>query len=207
MASDQDRVMAEIYRKIDRERALIHAASSMQRATNNASVQSRADTSIREARKNIDYLEERLRTLQLSMQPSGPPTPQHGGQGQYGQQQGRNMGGSPRPTPPPKDQNGRSYGVGDYGDYGDPGPGGHSQGDTGSMPPRAPFADPRPFQPVPKARPNFSKLGKTYSTLLRRTYPRLISSRSYQVRYALPWSQDPAYALTIGIQALRGKTI
>ena len=169
MASVQDRVTAEIYRKIDRERALIHAASSMQRATNNASVQARADTSIREARKNIDDLEERLRTLQLSMQPSGPPTPQHGGQAQYGQPQGRSMGESPRPPLPPKDQNGRPYGGGDhgdYGDYGDPGPGGYGQGGTGSMPPRAPFADPRPFQSVPKARPNFSKLGKTHSTLL-----------------------------------------
>jgi Hr1 repeat len=207
MASDQDRLMAEIYRKIDRERALIHAASSMQRATNNASVQSRADTSIREARKNIDYLEERLRTLQLQMQPSGPPTPQHGGQGQYGQQQGRNMVGSPGPTPPPKDQNGRPYGGGEQGDYGEPGPGGYSQGGTGSMPPRAPFADNRPFQPVPKARPNFSKLGRIYNTVSRRTHRRLTVSRSYQIRHTLPRSQDSAYAITIRVQVECRKTI
>jgi len=162
MASEQDRLMAEIYRKIDRERALMHAASSMQRATNNATVQAKADTSIREGRKNIEYLEERLRTLQLQMQPSGPPAPpQHGGHGQYGQQTGRGAMGSPRPPPPPKDANGRPYGGEDIGDYGDAGSGAYTQGGTGAMPPRAPFADPRPFQPVPKARPNFSKLGRT----------------------------------------------
>ena len=71
------------------------------------------------------------------------------------------MPGSPGPIPPPKDQNGRPYGGGDRGDYGDPGPGGYSQGGTGTMPSRPPFADPRPFQPLPKARTNFSKLGKT----------------------------------------------
>lgn len=165
MASDQDRLMAEIYRKIDRERALMHAASSMQRATNNATVQAKADTSIREGRKNIEYLEERLRTLQLQMQPSGPPPPQHGGQGQYAQQTGRPPMGSPRPTPPPKDPNGRSYGGEDHGDYGDPGPGGYSRGGSGAIPPGAHFADPGPFQTVPKARPNFSKLGTTQQAL------------------------------------------
>ncbi len=157
--------MAEIYRKIDRERALMHAASSMQRATNNATVQAKADTSIREGRKNIEYLEERLRTLQLQMQPSGPPPPQHGGQGQYSQQQGRSTIGSPGPTPPPKNPNGRPHGGEDHGDYGDPGPGGYSRAGTGSMPPRAPFADPGPFQTVPKARPNFSKLGRIQQPL------------------------------------------
>ena len=156
--------MAEIYRKIDRERALMHAASSMQRATNNATVQAKADASIREGRKNIEYLEERLRTLQLQMQPSGPPPPQHGGQAQYNQQSGRTAMGSPRPAPPPKDQSARPYGGEDHGDYGDPGPGGYSQGGTGAMPPKSSFTDPRSFQPVPKARPNFSKLGRTHRT-------------------------------------------
>lgn len=160
MSSDQDKLMVEIYRKIDREKALMHAASSMQKATNNATVQAKADSEIREGRKNIEYLEERLRTLQLQMQPSGPPPPQHGGQGQYGQQSGRNPMGSPGPPPPPKDQNGRPYGGDDLGDYRDFGPGGYTQAGSGTMPPRAPFADARPFQPVAKARPNFSKLGK-----------------------------------------------
>jgi Hr1 repeat len=207
MASDQDRLMAEIYRKIDRERALMHAASSMQRATNNATVQAKADTSIREGKKNIEYLEERLRTLQLQMQPGGPPAPpQHGGQGQYGQQSGRNMG-SPRPTPPPKDQNGRPYRGEDHGDYGDPGSGGYNQGGTGTMPPRAPFADSRPFQPVPKARPNFSKLGMTRRAVIMAFNRWLTNSRSHQVRYTLPRSEDPAHALTTGVQAQCGEAI
>ncbi len=184
----------------------MHAASDMQRATDNATVQDKADKSIREGRKNIRYFEDMLRTLQLQMQPSAPTPPQHGREGQYGQQQGRGMG-SPRPTPPPKDRNGRPYGGEDQGDCGDPGPGGYSQGDTSTMPPRAPFADPRPFQAVPKARPNFSKLGRTLESCFSTRYRWLTNPRSYQVRYSLPRSKDPAYALTIGIQAECGEAI
>lgn len=173
MAAERDRVMAEIYRKIDREKALLTAASTMQKATNNAAVQARADTEIREGRKNIDYLEERLRTLQMQMQSSSPPPPpQHGGQpsygqGQYGHRHGQSSsggGGYDAPVPPPKDPNPRPYGGQDHGDgYGNMGPPGHGPSSPGMMPPAAPFADPRPFQPVPKARPNFSKLGMNRS--------------------------------------------
>lgn len=154
--------MAEILRKIDREEALMRAASAMQRATKNRVVQAKADQSISEGLKYIKYLEEELRTLQLQMQPSGPPPPQHGGREHYSQQPGGNMMRSPVPTPPPKDQNGRPYGGEDHGGYGDPGPGGYSQGGTSTMPPRAIFADPQSLQSVPKARPNFSKLGRTH---------------------------------------------
>ena len=126
----------------------MNAAFNMRNATDNEIIKARAVKSIDEGRKNIEYLEERLRTLQLQMQRSGPPTPQHGGREYYRQQSEGNMVRSPIPTPPPRDQNGRLYGGGD--------PGG-----TGEMSPRAPVAY-QPLESIPKARPNFSKLGKSH---------------------------------------------
>lgn len=70
-------------------------------------------------------------------------------------QYGANPAGS-GPIPPPKDYPG--YMGNEQQDYGD-GPGGFPQGGAGSMPSGAPFSDPRPFAPVPKARPNYTKLG------------------------------------------------
>ncbi|KAK2808302.1 hypothetical protein FQN50_004861 [Emmonsiellopsis sp. PD_5] len=147
-----DELMATVYRKIEREKALITAATNMRQSTDNPLVQQRVDANIRDSRKNIVYLEEKMRELQIRKmgregggqspeeQPGSPTSPRGASRG-YG-------GG---PPPPPKDQN-------DRGDYGDVGPGGYSQGGTGAMPPRAPYGDPRPDSGVPKARPNFSKL-------------------------------------------------
>lgn len=154
--SETDKLMADVFRKIEREKALIHAASQMIQSTNNTNVQARADSQIRDGRKNIAYLEEKMRELQLrrSGSPPGPdgrpypPSHRDGGQ---------RMGGGP--TPPPKGQTGSGYFPNGRADYGDAGPGGYSQGNSSMMPPRAPFGDPRPYSSVPKARPNFSKLG------------------------------------------------
>jgi hypothetical protein len=152
--ADDDRKIAEVYRKIDREKALIAAASHMRQSTNNPTVQARVDSNIRESRKNITYLEEKVRELQLRAG-SGPPPPPHGGQGPLSPGSGgRGMNIGNGPTPPPKDARGYYPGQ-DAGGYGDPGPGGYSV--QGQMPPRGPFNDPRPY--IPKARPNFSKLG------------------------------------------------
>lgn len=162
--ADTDQAIAEVYRKIEREKALINAATHMRQSTNNAAVQARVDSNIRDGRRNISYLEDKLQELQLRKRgrsDEGAPTPPvHGGAG-YPTPDGR--GQRPyqpgnAPTPPPKDS--RGYSSRDRGDYGDVGPGGYSQGNTGMMPPRAPYGDPRPYNaPVPKARPNFSKLG------------------------------------------------
>lgn len=157
MADDEK--IAEVYRKIERERALIHAASNMRLSTNNATVQARVDSNIRDSRKNIAYLEEQLRKLQIrrmggNERPDGPPQPPS--HAPYAQAGGP---GSAGPTPPPKDGMNQYFNQ-DRGDYGDVGPGGYSAGGTGMMPPRAPYGDPRPFAAIPKARPNFSKLGK-----------------------------------------------
>jgi len=164
--SDTDQAIAEVYRKIEREKALINAATHMRQSTNNAAVQARVDSNIRDGRRNISYLEDKLQELQLRKMGRGedgaPPPPAHGGRGYQtpSARAGHPYVPSGGPTPPPKDSRGYFAAPGDRGDYGDPGPGGYSQGGTGMMPPRPPYGDPRPYSaPIPKARPNFSKLG------------------------------------------------
>ena len=164
--ADPDQAIAEVYRKIEREKTLINGATHMRQSTNNPAVQARCDSNIRDSRRNISYLEEKMSELQLR-QPGpadsvAPTPPAHGGAGYHNPQDPRMQqsrykpGGAP--TPPPKDQ--RGLFPNGRGDYGDPGPGGYSAGGTGMMPPRASHGDPRPYSaPVPKARPNFSKLG------------------------------------------------
>ena len=138
---DGDDLIASVYRKIEREKALITAASNMRQSTDNPLVQQRVDANIRDGRKNIAYLEEKMRELQLRRD-GGSPTdkrlPPEPGAG---------------PAPPPKD----------YDEY--DASGAYPQGGSGPMPSGAPFADPRPFAPVPKARPNFTKLGMLHLSL------------------------------------------
>ena len=147
---DDDEIIASVHRKIEREKALITAASNMRQSTDNPMVQQRVDANIRDGRKNIAYLEEKMRELQLRRDGGGsptdkrlPPNPEAG------------------PMTPQKDYP-QGYGGNDeYGDASGPYP----HGGAGSMPSGAPYADPRPFAPVPKARPNYTKLG-TSPTLL-----------------------------------------
>lgn len=139
---DGDDVIASVHRKIEREKALITAASNMRQSTDNPLVQQRVDSNIRDGRKNIAYLEEKMRELQLR---------QHGGASPTENRQSPGAG----PPPPPKDY--ASGYVGNGHGYGDAG--GYAQGGSGSMPMGAPYSDPRPYAPVPKARPNYTKLG------------------------------------------------
>ena len=55
----------EIYRKIDREEAIIHAADHMRHATNNASVNAQVESQIRDAKRNIEHLQEILQEVQI----------------------------------------------------------------------------------------------------------------------------------------------
>ena len=201
--ADEDRKIADVMRKIDREKALINAATHMRQSTQNTTVQDRVDSNIREARKNITYLEDMLQKLQVQAtgrsENGGPPPPSHGGYGQMSLgQRGRANDMNNGPPLPPKDPYGNPAGRGDSGGYGDPGPGGYSG--TGQMPPRAPYNDPRPY--APKARPNFSKLGMHECWLFRTilAYQKMIF-RPDQIRYSLPGTKDLTHVVAAGIQA------
>ncbi|RDW80729.1 protein kinase C [Coleophoma crateriformis] len=159
MSSNDDEALSSIYKKIERERALLQAANQMRQQTQNESVRARLDTQMREGRRNISYLEERMQELQARKL----------GQGMSNMSLGSGSDGGPRspglrndrdgpPTPPPKDSRGGYIEAGsDRGGYGSQDYskiGGH--GDM--MPPRHPYAPPAPGQGMPKSRPNFTKL-------------------------------------------------
>ena len=162
--ADNDKLIAEVAKKIEREKALIHAASNLRQSTENAQVHSRVDAQVRDGRKNISYLEEKMRELELRRYggDNGPPTPSHGGPNQ----RLPGNGPGPVPIPPPKDSSGYFRGVQEAGGYGHGGPGGYNDGNANLMPSGAQFRDHRPFAPVPKARPNYSKLGACIMLLM-----------------------------------------
>ena len=58
--NNDDDALNSVYKKIERERALLNAASQMRQQTQNEAVRSRIDTQMREGRRNIQYLEERI---------------------------------------------------------------------------------------------------------------------------------------------------
>lgn len=60
-----DRVIQDIHKKIGREKGIVQGAISLKSSTSNVSVQQKCDSNIREAQKNIEYLEERLRQLEI----------------------------------------------------------------------------------------------------------------------------------------------
>lgn len=152
---NEDAAIQDLYKKIEREKGIINAANKMRQATQNAQVTSRADSQIRDAQRNMQYFEQTLQDLRQ-------------------RQMGRNMGnmsisGNGGPPPPgsrgaPNQTGGgmnNQLGYGGGADYGNPGPGGYSGGGApGYMPPRAPYAPPGPADRSPRARPNYSKLGK-----------------------------------------------
>ena len=173
MNSD-DALIEQVYRKIEREKVIINAANAM-RQSSNPQVQQSLDSQVREARKGIEYLEERMRELQ--MRKAGQTSD---GQSSRGGQAGSMPSGhgamSPQqrhlqhridpPTPPPKD-GGSGY-ISDSGDYGNPGSGGYMNdmsGGHGMMPPRAPFGPSAPGSTMPKSRPNYTKLGQSSSNM------------------------------------------
>lgn len=80
MDESAERVISDVYRKIEREKVIIQGARSVRQSTSNASVQARCDTQIREAQKNISYLEDTMRQLKLRSKPT--PEPPKGGSGQ-----------------------------------------------------------------------------------------------------------------------------
>jgi classical protein kinase C len=142
-----DETVANVQRKIDREKALITAANAMRQSTNNPAVLSRLDGQIKDGRRNIEYFESKLRDLDVQRTTTGMDS--------MSLQPGR---GPNNPlTPPPKD-GWNGYMQQDQGGYGGP-QSQYSQlsGGEALQPPRAPYAPPAPGQA--NKRPNYSKLG------------------------------------------------
>ncbi|KAL8971913.1 MAG: hypothetical protein Q9183_000821 [Haloplaca sp. 2 TL-2023] len=161
---DYDELINQVYRKIEREKVIINAANAM-RQSSNPQVQQSLDSQVREARKNMNYLEQKMRELQMLKAGQSRDTPSSQGappSAHLSPQQRRNVQQQGPPTPPPKDAGGGYLGEG--GDYGNPSNGGYMNdlsGGHGMMPPRAPFGPPAPGSAMPKSRPNYSKLDLT----------------------------------------------
>ena len=164
--ADHDPI-AQIYQKIEREKALINAAVAM-RQSSNPVVQASLDAQIKEGRKNMSYLEERLRELQMRRMGQGMEAMSLGGNsgghspkvhGDYSAQQQRNNSFAPAGQRSGYDQSG----------YGGPRQGGYMDqlgAGSGVMPPKPPFGPPAPGSSMPKARPNYSKLGTTFHPMV-----------------------------------------
>lgn len=188
--------MANIYRKIEREKVLLNGANAMRQQTNNDAVRSRLDSQMREARRNITFFEEKLRELQMkrvgqgmesmSISSGSTSTTMRPGSGDVPAE-------VDAPQPPPKDAGGWSADRGSYGSLPYSQIGGH--GDM--MPPRHPYAPPGPNTAIPKPRPNFTKLGVSinhpnmpyFSFLLKLTMP--LYNRPDQIRHPIPRSSYP----------------
>ena len=123
------------------------------RQSSNPAVQQNLDVQIKEYKKNLGYLEDKLKDIQMrqSMEGmnmgqdnnGGPPPPTHG---TTSQQKRNNAFG----TAPGQSQSG--YGQGGYMDQLGAG--------SGMMPPKPPYGPQAPNSSIPKARPNYSKLGR-----------------------------------------------
>jgi hypothetical protein len=176
MNNDDDAINS-VYKKIERERALLNAASQMRQQTQNEAVRSRIDTQMREGRRNIQYLEERMQELQMRRMGQGVDN-MNLGSGNISAPGAGDRNGPP--PPPPKDSRGGYGDAGTGGGYGTleySNIGGHSD----IMPPRHPYAPPGPNSGMPKSRPNYTKLGEQMESCSW-SYPLLTwLYRSYQV--------------------------
>ncbi|TLS26530.1 hypothetical protein PpBr36_04931 [Pyricularia pennisetigena] len=151
-----DRIQ-DIYKKIEREKALINAANLMRQQTNNDAVRSKLDTQMREGRRNLEFFEGTLREMQMRSMGQGMDNLSIGGStiaaSASSSSRPRSAVEEDGPMPPPKDggygASGDGYGQTQYSQIGE-------HGDL--MPPRGPFANQGPGSHMPKTRPNFTKL-------------------------------------------------
>ncbi|KAI8961695.1 hypothetical protein F5Y11DRAFT_220884 [Daldinia sp. FL1419] len=156
---NDEEAMANIYKKIEREKALINAANSMRQQTNNDDVRSRLDSQMREGRRNLQFFEEKLRDLQMKRLGQGVDSMSIGSSSTApGSARPSSLDmrdGEGAPPPPPKDAG--AWSAGDQGSYGSL-PYSQIGGHGDIMPPRHPYAPPGPTSTAPKQRPNFTKL-------------------------------------------------
>jgi hypothetical protein len=153
---NEDEAIQNIYKKIQRENALLNAANAMRAQTNNEAVRSRLDSQMRDGRRNLQFFEEKLRELQMRKMNQGLGSMSLAPDGSSGRPRSADMRNDAEgpPAPPPKDAqqwgDRGSYGSQQYSQIG-------GQGDL--IPPRHPYAPPSPASAMPKPRPNFTKLG------------------------------------------------
>nr|OQO16104.1 Protein kinase C-like [Rachicladosporium sp. CCFEE 5018] len=141
-----DTAMQELLRKIEREKVIINAANQMRQATNNPAVNSRVESQIRDARRNIAYFEQTLQDIKTRMVGSGV--------GQMGLGNGGpGAGGGGAGGPPPPMHGGGQQGRQQQGGYTQPGYG--DRAGEGLIPPRPVGGAP---ERTPRQRPNYSKL-------------------------------------------------
>ena len=152
-----DDVIQDVQNKIEREKTLINGFNQMRNSTNNPAVQSQAENRIRQAQRNITYLQQTMQELQSrrlgqDMNNMSMNDQRNGGSRQsgYGGQSQGGYSGSPY-GPQDVGTTGRAdYGDGNYSDPNNPATG----------PNRGPFAPGGPGGAgVPKGRPNYSRLG------------------------------------------------
>lgn len=153
---NEEEAIQNIHKKIEREKALMNAANAMRAQTNNEAVLSRLDSQIRDGRRNLQFFEEKLRDVQMRSVNQGVDSMNLGARA-YADESGP-------PPLPPKD-------AGSWGDRSNYGAMQHGQAGQHAdlMPPRHPYAPSTPSPGMPKARPNFTKLGT--STLFCFTAP------------------------------------
>lgn len=196
----------DVRQRIVRQKAVLSGALNMRASTDNPSVQSGLDNEIRESRRNIDYLEARLKELQLS-RTDGSTSSQASsvvansaspGQSRSTTRQQAGRGYSNDPSSGSIGHHG-----GDEGGYGDPGPGGYSSLDAphNTMPPRAPFSAPPPGSNVGRVRPTYSRLGVLSFYLTCAEICTDEGDRPHQVGHASSGSTNSTYALSTRIQA------
>ncbi|KAG9927973.1 hypothetical protein KCV05_g6159, partial [Aureobasidium melanogenum] len=88
MSNNEDAAISDLCRKIEREKTLIAGFNSMRQATNNSQVNSRIDSQVRDAQRNLKYFEKTLQDLQSRKlgdhmsnmnlnNDAGPPPPSH----------------------------------------------------------------------------------------------------------------------------------
>ncbi|KOS23198.1 Protein kinase C-like protein [Escovopsis weberi] len=142
---NEDEAIQNIYKKIEREKALINAATAMRAQTNNEAVRSRLDSQMRDGRRNLQFFEEKLRDIQMRKL----------GQGVDGLSLAPNSDGTGNiPAPPPKDA-AAAAAWSDQPSF-DSQP--YQSQPTDLMPPRHPYAEPGPQSATSRARPNYTKL-------------------------------------------------
>lgn len=163
--NNDEEALSSVYKKIQRERALLNAANQMRQQTQNEQVRARLDIQMRDGRRNISYLEDRMKELQVRTEGRTGSAGSSGGPARPSSSGLRDDRAAPPPTPPPKDARGNPIETGDQAGYGNQE---YSQigGHGDMMPPRNPFAPPAPGTGMPRTRPNYTKLGMLLWDLL-----------------------------------------